>query len=75
MLEGIQDVLGDDVRVYYSEGCHLFKEKVENLALRQDRISEAVAVAKNSDVVILCVGLDDRLQNIIVVPFQFCVYF
>ena len=63
VLEGIQDVLGDDVRVYYSEGCHLFKEKVENLALRQDRISEAVAVAKNSDVVILCVGLDETLEG------------
>lgn len=63
VLEGIQDVLGDDVRVYYSEGCHLFKDKVENLAFRQDRISEAVAVAKNSDVVILCVGLDETLEG------------
>lgn len=63
VLEGIQDEAGTDTRVYYSEGCHLFKEKVENLAYRQDRISEAVAVAKNSDVVILCLGLDETLEG------------
>ncbi|MCM1191964.1 MAG: glycoside hydrolase family 3 C-terminal domain-containing protein [Butyrivibrio sp.] len=63
VLEGIQDYVGDGVRVYYSEGCHLFKDKVESLALRQDRISEAVNVAKNSDVVILCLGLDETLEG------------
>ena len=63
VLEGIQDYCGDDIRVYYSEGCHLFQDKVENLGLRQDRISEAVAVAKNSDVVILCLGLDETLEG------------
>ena len=63
VLEGIQDCMGEDVRVFYSEGCHLFKDRVENLGLRQDRISEAVAVAKNSDVVVLCLGLDETLEG------------
>ena len=63
VLEGIQDCMGDDVRVYYSEGCHLFKDRVENLGLRQDRVSEAVAVAKNSDVVVICLGLDETLEG------------
>lgn len=63
VLEGIQDCLGDEVRVYYSEGCHLFKDRVEGLGMRQDRISEAVAVAKHSDVVILCLGLDETLEG------------
>ncbi len=63
VLEGIQDVVGDDVRVYYSEGSHLFKDRLENLGRRQDRISEAVSVAKNSDVVVLCVGLDESLEG------------
>ncbi|MCQ2540206.1 MAG: glycoside hydrolase family 3 C-terminal domain-containing protein [Acetatifactor sp.] len=63
VLEGIQDKIGDDVRVYYSEGCHLFQDRVEHLGYRQDRISEAVAVAKNSDVVILVVGLDETLEG------------
>ncbi len=63
VLEGIQDAAGEDTRVFYSEGCHLFKEKVENLSAGPDRISEAVAVAKHSDVVILCVGLDEGLEG------------
>ena len=63
VLEGIQDCMGEDVRVFYSEGCHLFKDRVENLGLRQDRISEAVAVAKNSDVGVLCLGLDETLEG------------
>ncbi len=63
VLEGIQDAVGEDTRVYYSEGCHLFKDRLENLGWRQDRISEAVSVAKNSDVVVLCVGLDETLEG------------
>lgn len=62
--EGIQDYLKEsDVRVYYSEGCHLFKDRVENLAKPNDRISEAVGIAKLSDVVVLCVGLDESLEG------------
>lgn len=63
VLEGIQDEVGEDVRVLYSEGCHLYKEKVEQLAWRQDRISEALIVAEASDVVILCLGLDETLEG------------
>lgn len=63
VLEGIQDAAGEETRVYYSEGCHLFKDKVENLSAGPDRISEAVAVAKHSDVVVLCVGLDESLEG------------
>ncbi|MCM1065435.1 MAG: glycoside hydrolase family 3 C-terminal domain-containing protein [Eubacterium sp.] len=63
VLEGIQDAVGEDVRIYYSEGCHLFKNKVENLSAGPDRISEAAAVAKRSDVVILCLGLDESLEG------------
>ena len=63
VLEGIQDAAGEGIRVYYSEGCHLFREKVENLSAGPDRISEAVAVARHSDVVILCVGLDESLEG------------
>lgn len=63
VLEGIQDAVGEAVRVYYSEGCHLCKDKVENLSAGSDRISEAVTAAKHSDVVILCVGLDESLEG------------
>ena len=63
VLEGIQDAVKDQARVYYSEGCHLFKDKVEDLSATADRISEAITVAKYSDVVIVCVGLDETLEG------------
>ncbi len=62
-LEGIQDYVGEDVRVMYSKGSHLFREKEELLAQTEDRISEALAVAECSDVVVLCVGLDETLEG------------
>ncbi len=63
VLEGIQDEAGDGIRVYYSEGCHLYRNRVEGLGHPNDRISEAVSVAENSDVVVLCVGLDENLEG------------
>ncbi len=63
ILRGIQDYVKDDVRVLYSEGCHKIKDKVEVLAKPNDRISEALAVANNSDVVVVCLGLDETLEG------------
>ncbi len=63
VLEGIQDELGEDVRVYYSEGCHLFKDRVQNLGQADDRLAEAQVVADQSDVVVLVLGLDETLEG------------
>ena len=63
VLEGIQDEVGDDVRVFYSEGCHLYKDRVENLGQPDDRIAEALVVADQSDVVVLVLGLDETLEG------------
>jgi Beta-glucosidase-related glycosidases len=63
ICEGIQEYLQDEVRVFYSEGCHLYKTKVENLAEENDRISEVKAVCDKSDVVIACMGLDSGLEG------------
>ena len=63
VLEGIQDYVGDDVRVLYSQGSHLFLDREENLAREDDRISEAMTVAEHSDLVILCLGLDESLEG------------
>ncbi len=63
VLEGIQDEVGPDVRVYYSEGSHLYLDKVEGLAKENDRISEAQIVADQSDVVVLVLGLDETLEG------------
>lgn len=61
--DGIQDYLGDDVRVFFSEGCHLFKNKMGGLGLENDRISEVQGVCRQSDVVIACLGLDSGLEG------------
>ena len=61
--EGIQDYLGDSVRVLTSVGCDLFRDRMEPLAVKQDRLTEARIVAEESDVVILCVGLDETLEG------------
>ncbi len=63
VLEGIQDYLGGDVRVMYSEGCHLFKDRFCNIAEADDRFSEVKGVCAESDVVIVCLGLDPSLEG------------
>ena len=63
VLEGIQDYVGDDVRVLYSKGSHLFLDREESLAKADDRLSEARTVAKHSDLVVLCLGLDESLEG------------
>ena len=60
-LEGIEDAF--DGRVLYAEGCHLYKDRVSGLAQAGDRYAEAEAAAVNSDVVILCVGLDATIEG------------
>ena len=62
-LQGVRGAVGEGTRVLYSEGCHLFENKVQNLALDDDRLSEAEMVARNSDVVILSVGLDASIEG------------
>lgn len=61
--EGIQDYLGEDVRVLVARGCELSGDKTENLAMKYDRLTEARIVAEHSDVVFLCVGLDETLEG------------
>lgn len=63
VLEGIQRYVGDDVRVLYSEGCHLCKDRIQGLAEANDRMSEVRAVADASDVIIACMGLDASLEG------------
>ena len=63
VLEGIQDLCAGANRVLYSQGCDLSLDRVEPLAQANDRLAEAVAVAKNSDTVILVLGLDETLEG------------
>ena len=60
-LEGIRNAF--DGRIFYSEGSALFKDRVMNLAVADDRIAEAIIAAENADVVVLCVGLNATLEG------------
>lgn len=61
--EGIQDYLGGDVRIFYSEGCHLYMDKTDGLSRRSNRISEVRGICEQSDVIIACLGLDASLEG------------
>jgi len=65
VLEGMKQAAGDQIRVLYSEGCHLWKDTIEHLAApgQPDRLAEAQAVAEYSDVVFMVVGLDETLEG------------
>ena len=63
LLEGIQDEADDTVNVLYSQGSHLYIDRVEPLAVENDRLAEAVTVAEHSDIVVLVVGLDETLEG------------
>ena len=63
VLEGIEDYVGENVRVLYSEGCHLYRDRTSNLVMEHDRDSEVRAVCEASDVVIAVVGLDATLEG------------
>ncbi|MCQ2531931.1 MAG: glycoside hydrolase family 3 C-terminal domain-containing protein [Saccharofermentans sp.] len=62
VLQGIRETFKDS-RILYSEGCDIFEKKPDNLAREYNRITEAVAVAKYSDVIILVLGLNENLEG------------
>ncbi len=65
VLQGIQNAVGEDTRVLYSEGCDLWKENISGLAnpFYPDRLSEAQTVAEYSDIVFVVLGLDETLEG------------
>jgi beta-glucosidase len=64
ILEGIREAVGDDVRLYYSEGCHLFQNKLSGLsAYKDDRFAEVKAICDEVDAVVLCLGMDSEIEG------------
>lgn len=65
VLEGIREEIGDHARILYSEGCHLWNTNLSNLSDQTfpDRQSEIQTVADYSDVIVVVVGLDERLEG------------
>ena len=64
ILEGIQERLGDDVRVHYSIGSGVFQDHAaEPLAKADERESEAIIAAEHSDVIVAVLGLDSTIEG------------
>lgn len=63
VLQGIRESVDPGTRIYYSVGCHLYKESVEKRGEAGDRIAEAVAAAERADVVVMCLGLDANIEG------------
>ena len=63
-LEGIRAACAEKgVRVFYSEGSHLYKDRVQGLARSGDRLAEAKCLAQTCDLTILCLGLDASIEG------------
>ena len=63
-LEGIRTYCkAHRIRVLYSLGCHLFRDRTSGLAQADDRLAEAAMYAEAADVTIACVGLDAGLEG------------
>lgn len=62
-LEGIRNYVGDDVRIYYSTGCALNRDRTEDLAEADDRLSEAATCYAHADAVICVLGLNEFLEG------------
>ena len=61
ILEGIQNYAADDCRVWYARGCH----RTDGPTYMHDNggIEEALSIASRSDIVILIVGLDSKIEG------------
>ncbi|MBQ7049930.1 MAG: glycoside hydrolase family 3 C-terminal domain-containing protein, partial [Firmicutes bacterium] len=62
VYEGIKQLLPDS-EVLVTEGCHLYKNKIEGCALPDDQVAEAVAFARYADVTVVCLGLDPSIEG------------
>ena len=63
VLEGIQRYVGDDVRIFHSDGTPLWKDRTHVLSEARDTFAEAMAVAEHSDLVVMCLGLDATIEG------------
>lgn len=64
VLDGIRREAEEaGIRVFYSEGCHLYKDRKQGLGVANDRLAEVKAVCEMSDVIVACMGLDADLEG------------
>lgn len=62
VADGIRRSL-PDARVYVAQGSQLYRERTAANTEVDDRVSEAVCLAKMTDLTILCVGLDPTIEG------------
>ncbi|MDF7801248.1 glycoside hydrolase family 3 C-terminal domain-containing protein [Pontiellaceae bacterium B1224] len=62
-LKGIQNELGSDVEITYAEGCPLGLKQDETYSVMDEQGAEALALAKNADLVLFVGGLSARLEG------------
>ena len=62
ILEGVRRAC-PSARIVYATGSHMFRDQVESVAAKDDKLSEAAIAAEEADVVLLCVGLDATLEG------------
>ncbi len=63
-LEGIQNKVGDQTRVYYAHGCDLTTQTTDSLGeLATSGFAEALAAAEQSDLIILFMGISPELEG------------
>lgn len=63
VLEGIRQVVGDDIRLFHAEGTHLWKDRIHVISEPKDGFAEAKIVAQHSDLVVMCLGLDASIEG------------
>lgn len=63
VLEGIRQVVGDDIRLFHAEGTHLWKDRIHVISEPKDGFAEAKIVAEHSDLVAMCLGLDASIEG------------
>ncbi|MDR1326221.1 MAG: glycoside hydrolase family 3 C-terminal domain-containing protein [Treponema sp.] len=64
VLEGVREIAEKQgVRVLFSEGCDILRNRRDTLSQPDDRLAEARAVAKRSDALLVVLGLDGSIEG------------
>ncbi|MCL6590710.1 MAG: glycoside hydrolase family 3 C-terminal domain-containing protein [Firmicutes bacterium] len=63
VLEGISAAVSENTRVFFAEGCHLYRDRLSDLAEKNDRLAEAISTAEAADVAVVCLGLDASIEG------------
>lgn len=61
-LEGIRAAVSKQTQVWYAEGCQITGTRVNHCA-PSGRVSEALSMAERADAVVICLGLNSRLEG------------